>query len=136
MILIIAKLRFQKNNDFASNIIIGKKQQRPKKVSNFYLATFVWLNKNFEYISPKLCLLGRKNWDSCEKGFTPIKRFIHFLFLLLKLSTNIYVRMKKFPFFCKILIFKAQIENRLSLWCGLKEKDVWLITDICKHDIS
>ena len=41
-----------------------KKQQRPKKVSNFHLATFVWFNKNFEYISPKLNLLGRKNWDS------------------------------------------------------------------------
>ena len=77
-----------------------KKQQRPKKVSNFHLATFVWLNKNFEHISPKLGLL-RRNRTRVKKSFTPIKRFIHFLFLLLKLSTNIYVRMKKFPFFAK-----------------------------------
>ena len=27
-------------------------------------------------------------------------------------------------------MFKAQIENRLSLWCGLKWKDVLLLTDM------
>ena len=135
-ILIFSKICFQKTDWLCVQYHQWKKTTEAKKVSNFYVATFVWLNKSFEILSPKLGLSARNSWDLCEKSFTPQLRLLISLFYFTKCPQNFMSKWRNFHFFCKILIFKAQIENRLSLWCGLKEKDVLLITDMCNHEIS
>ena len=77
---------------------IQKKQQRQKKVSNFHVATFVWINKSFEFVSSKLGLSKKK----CVTP--PIKRLLHLLFYFKKCPQNSMSKRRNFHF-CKHLNF-------------------------------
>ena len=53
---------------------------------------------------------------------SPSQRLFHFLFYFKRLPQILMAKIKKFPFFCKILISNAQNENCLSIWLCFSRK--------------
>ena len=89
-----------------------------QKLSNFYLQTFVWTIKNFDFNSP----LEKKPLELVWTKFYPPKScFVSFL--LQSAFSELYGKeFKKFVFLRKNFNFKAQIEIPLSVWCDFKRK--------------
>ena len=122
LILVFPKLCFQWEQWLCVQYHQFKKTTEAKKVSNFHVATFVWIIKTFEFVSSKLGLSARNSWGlTVKKCFTPpIKRLLHLLFYFKKVSTKFHFKKKKFPFcFCKILMWKGSNWKSFKslVWC-------------------